>query len=83
MVLPSQVARYEYYYEQMKESLNHCLKYSNKFDKFIMENQNYKDFNLDFNDMTFLNEHGQVFNETVSFKHLVKLLVSYSDSILP
>ncbi|CDW84629.1 UNKNOWN [Stylonychia lemnae] len=74
-------SRRSFYTSNLKENLHEVQTRAEKFNQFIMSNQDFYTFDLEFKELLFITDLGVLYNQSVSFKHAINLFVSYGDSL--
>ena len=79
MILPLNESRIDFYMGSLKFNLEHLFESSKEFQDLASKHET--EYNIMFEDLVFLTNDGQIYQETVTFKHAINLFISYADSV--
>eukprot|EP00347_Sterkiella_histriomuscorum_P017246 403350125 len=80
-IFGDQVSRLDFYFNDLEFNLEQVRKGADQFNQFMMSNQDHYSFDLQFENITFISEKGNLYTQDVSFKHSINLFISYCNEI--
>eukprot|EP00347_Sterkiella_histriomuscorum_P015925 403355164 len=74
-------SRLQFYQSDLLFNLDQVRENADRFNQFIMANQEYYSFDLQFDNITFITELGRLYAQNVSYKHSINLFNAYANEV--